>query len=180
MFYDGFGNKGSCSARGGGHVAQGLNFKLLYGEQSVGPTQTNWRFCNKCYVMFYDGYADKGSCVTGGGHFAQGIVFSLPHSVPSSAIAQGDWQYCQKCHAMFYDGYADKGACSAGGGHVAQGLNFALPHHFAGIYAGCKDIGFRTEFKDPWRGFSRAVRAGFRFQRLYVTDRRSRCSTTSL
>jgi hypothetical protein len=42
--------------------------------------------------------------------------------------------------------------------------------HFAGIYAGCKDLGFRTEFKDPWPGlsdnqvghFTTAVDMGFR------------------
>jgi hypothetical protein len=26
--------------------------------------------------------------------------------------------------------------------------------HFAGIYTGCHDLGFRTEFKDPWGRFS--------------------------
>ena len=26
--------------------------------------------------------------------------------------------------------------------------------HFSGIYAGCHDRGFRTDFKDPWPGFS--------------------------
>ena len=135
MFYDGFGNKGNCPPSGGGHVAQGLNFTLLYGEPSTAPAQTNWRFCNKCCVMFYDGYADKGTCPAGGGHSAQGIIFSLPHSVPSSANAQGDWRYCQKCHAMFYDGYGDKGNCPAGGGgHVAQGLNFTLPHSDSTLY----------------------------------------------
>ena len=42
--------------------------------------------------------------------------------------------------------------------------------HFAGIYTGCKDLGFRTEFKDPWPGlsdnqvghFTTAVDMGFR------------------
>jgi hypothetical protein len=135
MFYDGFGNKGRCQA-GGAHVAQGLNFTLLYGDQNVGAAQTSWRFCDKCYVMFYDGYGDKGSCATAGGHSAQGIVFSLTHSVPGSATAQNNWRYCQKCHAMFYDGYGNKGACSAGGGHLAQGLNFVLSHTGAVGYVG--------------------------------------------
>jgi hypothetical protein len=38
LFYDGYPNKGRCPA-GGGHVAQGLNFKLFYVDESPPPTK---------------------------------------------------------------------------------------------------------------------------------------------
>ena len=48
--------------------------------------------------------------------------------------------------------------------------------HFAGIYTGCHDLGFRTEFKDPWGHFSdnqvghftTAVDMGFRPSRTFA------------
>jgi hypothetical protein len=48
--------------------------------------------------------------------------------------------------------------------------------HFAGIYAGCHDLGFRKAFKDPWPGFSdnqvghftTAVDMGFRPLQTYA------------
>jgi len=48
--------------------------------------------------------------------------------------------------------------------------------HFAGIYNGCHDLGFRTEFKDPWPGlsdnqvghFTTAVDMGFRPSQTYA------------
>lgn len=93
--------------------------------------QADWRFCQKCEVMFFDGYADKGVCAVGGGHLAQGYNFNLPYSTPESGSAQTNWRYCSKCHAMFFDGYPIKGVCAGGGGHTAEGYNFTLPHDIA-------------------------------------------------
>jgi uncharacterized paraquat-inducible protein A len=95
------------------------------------PTQDQWRYCNKCHVLFFDGYANKGHCPAGGGHRAQGFNFILPHDVRETPKAQGAWRYCAKCHAMYFDGYPQKGVCPAGGGHAAAGYVFVLPHDVA-------------------------------------------------
>jgi hypothetical protein len=76
--------------------------------------QLDWRFCQKCHVMFFDGYPDKGQCGATGAHVAQGYMFALPHDIPPAPQSQDAWRYCGKCHAMFYDGYPDKGRCDAG------------------------------------------------------------------
>src|ERR1051325_1543428 len=100
-------------------------------------TQTDWRRCQKCQVLFYDGYPNKGLCEAGGGHqsaflipipIAHPLDFIPSYDVPETATAQAAWRYCTKCHAMFFDGYPEKGACPAGNGHAAQGYVFVLPH----------------------------------------------------
>src|SRR4051812_41310585 len=85
------------------------------------PRQANWRFCNKCEVLFFNGYPNKGSCATGGAHVAQGFNFLLPHDVAETSSEQRNWRFCNKCKAMFFDGFPVKGSCPAGGAHVAQG-----------------------------------------------------------
>jgi hypothetical protein len=134
LFYDGYTSKGPCPADGSGHSAIGFNFSIEYNSHQTqelpGRTrQYNWRFCNKCEVMFYDGYPGKGVCPIGGGHVAQGYMFGLwdvnGPSFPHDRM-QSDWRFCNKCQVLYFDGYADKGRCAAGGGHVAQGLNFKL------------------------------------------------------
>jgi hypothetical protein len=91
--------------------------------------QLDWRYCQKCRVMFFDGYPQKGNCAAGGGHEAQGYMFALPHDMPEGPSSQSLWRYCENCHAMFFDGYPRKGVCpSNGGGHAAQGYMFVLPH----------------------------------------------------
>ena len=78
MFWDGLPDKGRCPV-GGGHNAQGFNFRLPHDLPGSANAQDQWRFCQKCKVMFYDGYPNKGKCPAGGGHAAQGYVFVLPH-----------------------------------------------------------------------------------------------------
>jgi hypothetical protein len=94
-------------------------------------SQADWRFCNKCNVMYFDSSPDKGHCASGGGHQAAGLVFVLPHSGSETGNAQRSWRFCGKCHGMFFDGSTQKGACPAGDGHQAIGLNFVLPHDVA-------------------------------------------------
>lgn len=135
MFFDGYSDKGGCPS-GGGHSAIGYNFSIEY---SAGRTQElprrsrqyDWRFCNKCHVLFFDGYPTKGVCARGGGHIAQGYIFGLwDTSGPTfpRSPRQPNWRFCNKCNTLFFDGYANKGSCAAGGGHVAQGLNFVIFH----------------------------------------------------
>jgi len=130
MFYDGYPDKGICSA-GGGHNATGYTFVLPHGVAGSSTAQNAWRYCGKCHGMFYDGYPNKGVCPAGGGHNAVGYNFVLPHGVVGTATAQTAWRYCGKCHGLFYDGYSNKGICSSGGGHNAVGYNFILPHDVA-------------------------------------------------
>lgn len=127
LFYDGYADKGKCSA-GGSHEAIGFIFEIPYNFHDTYYMQGKWRFCGKCNVMFYNGYEDKGKCSAGGGHEAIGFNFFLPHNTAANVYNQGDWRYCGRCHALFYDGYQDKGNCPAGGGHQAIGFNFVLPH----------------------------------------------------
>lgn len=85
MFYDGYSQKGACPGRSSGHTRETRfhhNFALPHDVAGTATAQTEWRFCNKCYVMFYDGYEAKGRCTAGDGHSAQGYDFVLPHQRP--------------------------------------------------------------------------------------------------
>jgi hypothetical protein len=84
MFWDGIPDKGRCAA-GGGHNAQGFNFRLPHDVAADANNQGDWRYCQKCHGMFYDGYPAKGSCPAGAGHVAQGFKFVLPFTQPRAA-----------------------------------------------------------------------------------------------
>jgi hypothetical protein len=144
LFFDGYSNKGICSA-GGGHEAIGYIFSLPHDTPETETAQSSWRFCKKCSVMFFDGYPNnKGICSVGGdGHEASGYTFVLPHDVPETVIAQSSWRFCVKCNDMFFDGYPQKGICSAGGEHESAGYNFVLPH------PPTIKIELKTGFNDP-------------------------------
>lgn len=78
MFWNGDpNNRGRCPA-GGSHNSQDFNFFLPHDHS--GPGQDQWRFCDKCRVMFRNGEANKGICTTGGGHDAQGFNFKLDYT----------------------------------------------------------------------------------------------------
>ena len=89
MVYDGFPDKGKCSA-GGGHATQGFKFRLPHDIAGDGKNQTEWRYCQKCHVMFYNGYPGKGRCASGGGHSAAGFVFVLPHDNPPDIVIRSN------------------------------------------------------------------------------------------
>jgi len=95
--------------------------------------QSQWRYCDKCAVLFFNGFPAKGTCSAGGAHNAYGFEFELPHGnqLVETEKAQANWRYCGKCFSMFYDGFPDKAKCAAGGGHAAQGFKFRLPHDIA-------------------------------------------------
>jgi hypothetical protein len=90
LFYDGYSEKGSCPAHGGGgHHAQGFNFLLEHAnKRGWSPgffaiyVQDDWRYCSKCHALFYDGDKDgfKGRCAAGNRHTAQGYNFGLSSS----------------------------------------------------------------------------------------------------
>ncbi len=46
---------------------------------AVNTEQDNWRFCNKCYVLWWNGHQDNGRCPAGGAHEGSGSWdFYLP------------------------------------------------------------------------------------------------------
>ena len=98
-------------------------------SMAMSGSQSNWRFCSRCFTMFYNGaLGEGGACPAGGSHLAQGLLFTMRYddAATEPATYQYSWRYCQKCHAMFYDGGASKGRCPARGAHVAQGLSFGM------------------------------------------------------
>jgi hypothetical protein len=92
------------------------------------PTQSNWRRCEKCNMLFFNGYRDKGRCPAGGRHAVFGRFDYVLVYDDSTGPGQGDWRFCRKCKAIFFNGYPSKGVCPAGDGHEAAGYNFFLFH----------------------------------------------------
>ena len=89
--------------------------------------QSNWRFCNKCGVMFFDGLPGKGICPAGGSHEPAGFTYVMEHEldIPNT---QRDWRFCNKCGVTFFDGFPGKGVCPGGGGHEAAGFTYVMEH----------------------------------------------------
>lgn len=80
LFFNGFDTKKFPCSAGGNHLT---NFdKQYFLVHSVGGDnrrQPDWRFCDRCLVMFFNGFEQKGRCAAGGAHRAQGFVFVLDH-----------------------------------------------------------------------------------------------------
>ena len=73
-------NHGRCPATGGVHSFRLESFNFFLPHDHNGPGQTEWRFCDRCRVMFWNQEANKGVCAAGGGHRAQGFIFKLDFS----------------------------------------------------------------------------------------------------
>ncbi|MFN2393570.1 MAG: hypothetical protein ABR566_16605 [Pyrinomonadaceae bacterium] len=93
MFFDGYQTKGRCAA-GGGHNAQGFNFRLPHSVlgESIDKygygKQGNWRFCAKCCGLFRavvdnNDVAITGRCAAGDGHAEAGYTFVLRYRHPT-------------------------------------------------------------------------------------------------
>jgi len=94
--------------------------------------QSNWRFCNKCHVLWWAGQG-LGACPRNrdangnlpppapdtfdfGGHNSdRSFNFELVTN-DEPFPGQPDWQFCNKCHALWWP-KAGVGRCPAGGGH---------------------------------------------------------------
>jgi hypothetical protein len=89
MFYNGYKGKGQCPANetvhngkkiGGPHVADPeFQYVLPHDVPEKPTTQSQWRFCSKCFALFYNGFPKKGICKAGGEHVAAGYNFVMPH-----------------------------------------------------------------------------------------------------
>jgi hypothetical protein len=104
-------------------------FSVLVPELALAaPTQSEWRRCEKCNMLFFNGYPNKGRCPAGNGHAVFGRFDYVLVYDDSTGPGQGDWRFCSKCKALFFNGYPSKGVCPAGAGHEAAGYNFFLFH----------------------------------------------------
>ena len=108
--------------------------------------QQNWRFCNKCFLMFWNG----GACAGGGGHQAQGYTFQVDLVGPGDSLAgdkQYQWAVCDQCRVLFFGGYKERGRCAnpdTGGAHWTWRDN---QFHY-GLW---KSPGHATKMQDNWR-----------------------------
>ncbi|MEU7987473.1 hypothetical protein AB0B56_21645 [Streptosporangium canum] len=85
LFFDGFEDKkGACpkwSAPRPGHVAEagGHDFLLPF-DMPLRPGQQNdWRFCDRCFVLFYWPHNADGNCAAGGRHHPHPFNYVLDH-----------------------------------------------------------------------------------------------------
>jgi hypothetical protein len=136
LFYNGSQSKGRCAAYGvpakNPHVAAKLGgtvkkYQVTY-DDSTGNGQGDWRFCNKCSVLFFNGYPDKGVCAADkGGHVAAGWSFFLYHERLPTLNEEDGWRYCANCHALFTTRFPNTAGCPANGkGHGAAGYKFVV------------------------------------------------------
>ncbi len=67
--------------------------------------QDNWRWCNKCQVLFFGGNPPT-RCPAGGVHDSGGSAnYVLAYN---NSSGQDNWRQCNKCQALFYAGNPPK------------------------------------------------------------------------
>lgn len=95
-----------------------ITFVLSFGFGLLAQSeQKDWRWCQKCQVMFFSGNATKGRCPASGRHNSdQSGKYMLDFSANASG-GQAGWKWCQKCEGLFFGQNATKGTCAAGGRH---------------------------------------------------------------
>ena len=84
------------------------------------PSQSGWRWCQKCQGLFFSGNPDQGVCPAGGRHDASRSGAYLMTFGDGGEGMQAAWRWCQKCQGLFFSGNPDQGACPAGGRHNAS------------------------------------------------------------
>jgi hypothetical protein len=131
-----------CDRRKYEQIQKGVD--IMIPELTKQGQQLNWRFCNKCGVLFFDGLPGKGICPGGGSHEPAGFVYVVEHGleVPNT---QRDWRFCTKCGVMFFDGFPGKGVCPGGGAHEAAGFSYVMEHDVAETANGQHDWRFCTK-----------------------------------
>src|SRR5205814_1663667 len=84
------------------------------------PSQSGWRWCEKCQGLFFSGNPGQGACPAGGRHDASRSGAYLMTFGDGGEGMQAAWRWCQKCQGLFFSGNPDQGACPAGGRHDAS------------------------------------------------------------
>ena len=113
IFYSQDYTTGWCP-KGGGHNYRGSgNYNPWYDSGSgQGSWQSDWRWCNKCEILWFGGSQSSGHCPSGGGHSKEGsgnyyVCYNNP-----PAHEQDGWRWCNKCYCMCYgriEGYCPVG-----------------------------------------------------------------------
>jgi hypothetical protein len=102
-------------AHTGANGNKNVPMKYMIGERTdFGPTDNDWRFCEKCKCLFDARGIEKSDCAVGGRHEHNPASFNfrLPHSTPGISH-QGAWRSCLRCTGIFFDGFPGKGVCPA-------------------------------------------------------------------
>jgi hypothetical protein len=90
-----------------------FNYELPYPVDSGTNPQQDWRFCNKCSVLFYSVNQSISVCAAGGKHDSSGSFhYGLNYysSYPTDD-PQGGWYWCGKCQALFVTAYGVGNYC---------------------------------------------------------------------
>jgi hypothetical protein len=131
LFFQGRRNPEACSG-GGAHDASESGLYII--ARNVNPptlaTQSNWRHCKKCRVLFFLGRGGTGRCAGGGGHEPDmASDYELSNNAPN-VRGQHGWRFCSKCYALCFIGRQDFGACPAGGPHdTSRSGDYALSNN---------------------------------------------------
>lgn len=123
------------------------------------PTQSQWRHCSACQVLFFDGFNHSGVCAATPGHSGEhtpdfGFNFQVSHDdevVDLFFSVQRGWRNCHKCQAMYYG--PTNGPCPglpAGAHYGGQNLGGTFPadtFDFFLLYG----LGAADSIQDNWR-----------------------------
>jgi hypothetical protein len=104
------------------YASTSFNYELLYPVDSGTNPQQDWRWCNKCDVLFYSVNQSFSICPAGGQHDSTGSYHyglnyytSYPNDEP-----QGGWRWCTYCQGLFVTASGVTSYCPAlGYGHIA-------------------------------------------------------------
>jgi hypothetical protein len=107
-------------AYGNEHVAFRGTDNQVY-EIRRPPTQTDWRWCDRCQGLYFGGGVASSRCPAGGTHTAPGRFsssYGLPFNLTDEPDHQSDWRWCNKCQGLYYGGGVATSSCAAGGTHA--------------------------------------------------------------
>jgi hypothetical protein len=124
--------------------------KYMIGERvELGPTDNDWRLCEKCKCLFSSRGIERSDCAAGGRHEFNPMSFNfqLPHSTPGISHQAG-WRSCDRCTGIFFSGSPGSGVCPAPveSFHEPDGFGFFLSHGFGPL-----EDGTDATHQDKWR-----------------------------
>jgi hypothetical protein len=106
----------------------GAGAAVLFGSEEIAHprsaaamgTQSDWRWCAKCQVLFYGPHASISACPAGGNHYAANSYnYELIYYGDPGNIYETGWRWCAKCKELFFGASGDgfTGNCPSGGQH---------------------------------------------------------------
>ncbi|MEU7581083.1 matrixin family metalloprotease [Streptomyces sp. NPDC041068] len=120
-----------------GAVKRSLTDDDITGVTGNYPTQSDWRWCNKCQGLFFGPQAAASRCPAGSTHTPPAQSGSgrylLAHGLPATTGWQSDWRWCNKCQGLFFGPQAAASRCPAGSTHTPPAQsgsgNYSLMHN---------------------------------------------------